>query len=294
MENAATQNVYGDAGAREALVGNARSAVAWAPIIAGSVAASALSLILLALGSGLGFASVSPWSGAGATATTFTIMTAIWFVIIQWLSSGLGGYLAGRLRTKRAGIHGDEVFFRDTAHGFLTWSLSTILVGGLLFGGASAVIGGSVRAVTAVAGGAVTAAASQVGPSAYFVDMLFRPTGSATSDNDTAVRTEVGRILANGLGGEIGADDRSYLAKIVAAKTGLSQTDAESRIATTLARIKEAEANARQAADQARKAAATAALLAALALAIGALIGAAAAALGGAHRDEWSEKLAPR
>ena len=76
------------------------SGVAWPAIIGGAFAAAALSLILIALGSGFGLASVSPWFNAGASATTFTVMTAVWLIVTQWLASGLGGYLTGRLRTK--------------------------------------------------------------------------------------------------------------------------------------------------------------------------------------------------
>src|ERR1039457_7050591 len=87
----------------------ATSGVAWPAIIGGAFAAAALSLILLVLGSGLGLASVSPWPGSGASVTTFTIMTAIWLIVIQWLASGVGGYVTGRLRTKWVGLHTHEV-----------------------------------------------------------------------------------------------------------------------------------------------------------------------------------------
>src|ERR1700730_4835360 len=95
------------------------SAVSWPAIIAGAVVAAAASLVLVVLGSGLGLASVSPWRNVGASATTFTIMTAIWLIVVQWAASGLGGYLTGRLRTKWVGTHTNEVFFADTAHGSL-------------------------------------------------------------------------------------------------------------------------------------------------------------------------------
>ena len=103
------------------------SAISWAAIIGGAFATAALSLILLALGSGFGLASVSPWPNSGASVTTFTAMTAIWLIIVQWLSSGLGGYLTGRLRTKWVGVHTHEVFFRDTAHGFSAWAVAMIV-----------------------------------------------------------------------------------------------------------------------------------------------------------------------
>jgi hypothetical protein len=93
----------------------------WPAIFAGAMTAVASSLILIALGSGIGLASVSPWPHIGASATTFTVMTALWLIVVQRLSSSVGGYLTGRLRTKCVGIHTHEVFFRDTAHGFVTW-----------------------------------------------------------------------------------------------------------------------------------------------------------------------------
>ncbi len=96
------------------------SAVSWAAIFAGSVGAAALSLLLLILGTGLGFSAVSPWSTEGISATTLGFSAIAWLSFTQIAASGMGGYLAGRLRTRWFGAHNDEVFFRDTAHGFLT------------------------------------------------------------------------------------------------------------------------------------------------------------------------------
>src|SRR6476646_1334252 len=107
---------------------NSQSAVSWAAVIAGGVAAVAISLLLVALGAGIGLSSISPWTSSNPSATTFTLLAAVWLIIVQWLSSALGGYLAGRLRTKWAGIHTNEVFFRDTVHGFLAWALASVLV----------------------------------------------------------------------------------------------------------------------------------------------------------------------
>jgi len=100
-------------------VESAVSAVSWVAIIAGAFAIAAASLILLALGAGLGLASVSPWYNSGPSATTFGVWAAVWLIVVQWLSAALGGYLTGRLRTKWVGVHTNEVYFRDTAHGFL-------------------------------------------------------------------------------------------------------------------------------------------------------------------------------
>ena len=104
------------------------SAVSWSAISAGAVAAIALTLVLVTLGSAFGLAAVSPWPGAGARASTFTIGAGLWLIVTQWLSAAVGGYLAGRLRTRWHGLHGDEAFFRDTAHGLITWALATVIV----------------------------------------------------------------------------------------------------------------------------------------------------------------------
>src|SRR5476649_132164 len=104
------------------------SAASWGAIIAGALVATAVSLVLFVLGSGLGFASISPWPARGVSATTFAASAAIWLIVMQWIASGLGGYITGRLRTRWVGTQTHEVFFRDTAHGFVTWAVATVLV----------------------------------------------------------------------------------------------------------------------------------------------------------------------
>ncbi len=272
------------------------SGVAWAAIIGGAFVAAAVSLILVALGSGLGLSAVSPWPGAGVTTTTFAITTAIWLVIVHWLASAFGGYLTGRLRAKSVGLHTHEVFFRDTAHGLLSWATATVVAVALLGSGAAALVAAGTKATVAGAAGATDAArgASPGDPTAYFVDKLYRSNqaaGAAAVDQDT--RQETSRILAAGLEtGDVPAADQAYLSQLVASKTGLSQTEAQQRVNDVLAQAKDAETKARQKADAARKAGAYLSLFTALAMAIGAFIAAVAGALGGSHRDEWSARLA--
>ncbi|RVD23965.1 MULTISPECIES: hypothetical protein [unclassified Mesorhizobium] len=277
------------------------SAVNWGPIIAGAFAASTLTVMLLLLGSGLGLSMVSPWSGAGASATTFAVSTAVWLVVVQWLSSGVGGYLTGRLRTKWVGIHTDETYFRDTAHGFLAWALATLLVAGVLGSALSAALGSGVQAVSTVAAGAATGAsagaASKDGSAfdntSYYVDALFRPADltkpvDANPQNEAAATAQASRILlaTAATGGELAADDSAYLTQLVAARTGLPQADAKARVDAMMAKVKEAKIKAQQAADTARKAGATFALLGALSMVVGAFIASVAAALGGRQRDD--------
>ncbi|MBD8695828.1 hypothetical protein [Stenotrophomonas sp. CFBP 13718] len=162
------------------------SAVSWGAILAGAIGAAALSLILLILGVGLGLSSVSPWSFDGVSKETFGWTSVAWLTFTAIAASALGGYLAGRLRTKWAGLHGDETYFRDTAHGFVSWAVATLLTAALL----TSAIGGILGAGAKVAGATAGAAASTVGVAAagagsaamgtqegdldYWVDSLFR------------------------------------------------------------------------------------------------------------------------
>src|SRR6202011_4809644 len=119
------------------------SAVSWAAVAAGAVAAAALTLALVAFGAGMGLSAVSPWSNAGVSATTFKVGTGIYLCVAAMLASTIGGYLAGRLRTKWTGLHTDEVVFRDTAHGFLAWAFAAVLSAAVLGAATSAIVGGA-------------------------------------------------------------------------------------------------------------------------------------------------------
>jgi len=274
------------------------SAISWAAIIGGAFATAALSLMLLALGSGFGLASVSPWPNSGASVTTFTAMTAIWLIIVQWISSGLGGYLTGRLRTKWVGVHTHEVFFRDTAHGFLAWAVAAVIGAAILASAASSLLSGGAHVAGTIASGATESAseaAAQQNPFAYYVDSLFRSDHPNTNASDQEVRAETTRILTTGIGsGDVPAGDKTYLAQLVAARTGISQADAEKRVDDVIAKVKAAETKARQIADATRKAGAYLSIFTGVTMLIGAFIAAASAALGGRHRDEnWRAYSAP-
>ncbi|MCX5577847.1 hypothetical protein [Kaistia terrae] len=280
---------------------SSQSAVAWSAIFAGAAAAIAVTLVMALLGSGLGLAAISPWSGEGASATTVAISTVIWLVITQWVASGFGGYITGRLRTKWVGIHTDEVFFRDTAHGFIAWCVSTVIVVGLLSSAIGSVVSQGVQATATLASGAAQGAAqgatssatsSAADPSGYFIDLMFRPTAQAGSTpppqgDAAAVRGEVTRILLqDAAAGEFPPGDKAYLAQLVANRTGMPQADAEKRVNDVLAQIQSVKDKAKEAADTARKAGLTTALLTVVAMLVGAFIAAVAAAYAGSRRDE--------
>lgn len=278
---------------------SAKSAVSWAAVVAGAVVAAAATLILLLLGSGIGLSMVSPWYGAGASAMTVGVSAVIWLVVVQWLSSALGGFLAGRLRTKWTSLHTHEVTFRDTAHGLLAWALASI-VGTVLFASiAASGVGVAAKGATDIAAGAAAGAAqagaangaagAALDPSAYFVDTMFRSPNAADAVR-ADFRTETARILAHSTqDGRIvlAPEDRTYLAQLVAARAGISQPEAEQRVDGLVKQANDAQDKIRAAADAARKRAAQLSIMLALSMVIGAFVASAAAAYGGSIRDEY-------
>ena len=270
-----------------------RSAVSWGAIIAGAFAAAAFSLALAALGAGIGLASVSPWGGSPSP-TTFGVMTGAWLIAIELFALGLGGYLAGRLRTRWSGAHSDEAFFRDTAHGLLVWALASVigiaLFTSVLSSGATKVAQAGAAVGQAV--GATTGSAAATGASAlsgYFTDILFRTDHAGTTD--AASVAEAGRILAaNATADELPATDKTYLGQLIATRTGLSQADAEKRASDVFAQIKSARdkatAEAKSVADAARKTGVYVALWGFVALLVGAVSACYMATVGGRVRDD--------
>ncbi|MET0517397.1 MAG: hypothetical protein ABW005_01060 [Burkholderiaceae bacterium] len=264
-------------------------AVSWRAIIAGAVAAAALSLVLLLLGTGLGLASVSPWSGAGVRAGTFGVAAILWVTLTQLAASGLGGYLAGRLRM-RSSATADEVYFRDTAHGFLAWSLATLATAAFLGSAIGGIVGATAQAGASTAGAATAAAAvtaagvagvasgnaplspssgtapaggaGMADPGRYFVDTLFRKdpaapatesSGSGADPDARAPAAEVLRIFMSNLAsGGLPAEDQKYVAGLVAQRTGLAPADAEKRVTEAYARL---QARVKMAEQDAREAA---------------------------------------
>lgn len=257
------------------------SGVSWPAVIGGAFVAAAISLILLALGAGMGLSSLSPWSNTGVSPSTVGLAAIAWLILTQIIASAMGGYLAGRLRTKWANIHTDEVYFRDTAHGFLVWAVGLVITAAFLASAVTSMVGGTAQLGAGASARATgVQAEAPLDPNAYFVDTLFRSDRPATTDqNDAYVRAEVGRILANALRqNDFPAADKSYLAQLVAVKTGLSQTEADKRVSDVFAQ-------SQQAADTARKAVAHSLYWIFLALLIGAFCASVAATIGGKQRD---------
>ncbi len=274
-------------------VESSRSAVAWPAIWVGAAVAAAVSLILFVLGTGLGLSSISVWPREGVDAGAFTLLSAAWLIVMQWVASGMGGYVAGRLRTKWTDTHTHEVFFRDTAHGFATWAVATLLTAALFASGAASLVGAGARVAGTVAGGVAGGAAGAVATQASDVtvapgglDRLMRPAQPGADASGSDLKVEASRIIASGIAnGSVSDEDKAYLSSAIAAKTGISQPEAQQRIDALVTQTQTAVADAKAAAEKARKASALAALFAALSLLVGAFIACVAAAIGGGQRD---------
>lgn len=289
---------------------DAGAAVSWQAIIAGAVTAAAITLILVAFGVGVGFSVISPWGGQGVSATTFSIGGGIFLIVVAMLSSTIGGYVAGRLRPHWTTVHSSERYFRDSAHGLVTWAVATIAV--------ATILGSAMTAVIGTTGAGLAVAGAQ--PADMYVDTLLRtsPAGRAAAADapaptpadtqqatapvensqiapslqggtlparrETPVdRASIARIIAPAMikGGSVADPDRTYLAQIVSARTGMPEAQARQRVDQVITQAKEA-------ADKARKSSAAAAFWLAFALLAGALSASLAAIEGGSLRNrEW-------
>jgi hypothetical protein len=267
------------AASEESRISAASSAVSWAAVIAGGVAASAVTLLMLAFGTGMGFAVVSPWPNSGISAATFSVWAGLYLVAVAMIAFGIGGYLAGRLRTSWIGVHTHEVYFRDTAHGFLAWAFATVLSAAVLSAAASNIVAGASAGISYVAG---AAAGQSAAPIDGYLDSLLRadPARPRDAGQVASSRAELSRLLTAGFrsGSDLGSEDRTYIAQVVAARTGVTQADAEKRVADVILRAKTAM-------DNARKAALHLALWLTASLLIGAFSASLAATEGGGLRD---------
>jgi len=269
---------------------DAQSGFSWPAVAAGAVAAAALTLLLVAFGAGIGFSSISPWSDTGISASSFEVGTGIYLVIVGVMSSAVGGYLAGRLRTEWVGVHTNEVFFRDTAHGFLAWAFATLLSATILTASIAHLMAGAAGVSAQTAGNA----------SEIYIDKLFRPgpastqataPATTTESNANQTRTEVLRLWTADFAKDqdLTASDKAYVAQVVTARTGLSPTDAEKR-------VNDVVTEAKAAIDKMRRGAAKLSFWLTAAMLFGALAASLAAVEGGSLRDgTWNDRvLTPR
>ena len=267
--------------------GGPLSYIHWGPVSAGAIAAAAVWFVLMTFASAVGLATLSPSPTWRDTSIALALLSGVWLLLVALGSFGLGGYLAGRVRSSWATSE-DEVEFRDGAHGLLVWALAVVI--GALLTWATA------TALASVSAGTTTVMRPTQGEPAflaYELDRLFR-SDRRPERADPEARAEAGRIIMTGAGRrDIGAEDRAYLVRLVTARTGLAPADAERRVS-------EVVAQARQAARRARASSVVIGFMTAASLAVGAAAAWFAAGIGGRHRDRaispplrWSWRRRP-
>jgi len=265
------------------------SYVDWPAIIAGIILASAISVVLISFGSAVGLNFLDFGYGDGPNPIFVGIAAATWFLWVQISSFMAGGYLTGRLRRRYFDANEDESDLRDGAHGLLVWAgaviLGTMIAAGSL-GAAANAVGSAAATATTAASNVAEGAADAIDPNAYFVDTMFRSAQPA-ADSEVA-RGEASRIFAQAaLGdGTVAEEDRTYLASVVAANTGLTPEEAQARVDQTITNVEAARQEAIEAARIARNTAIIGAFLLAASLLVSAIGAYWAAQKGGNHRDE--------
>jgi hypothetical protein len=299
--------------------GGGWSGVSWSAVIAGALTAIAVSFIVISLGSGIGMELVSPYSySSSLSAGTMTVIGAVWLVFAQAVGFATGGYVAGRMRRSPAPLHTNEVKFRDGANGLVVWAIGVVVTFFILV----TVVGKVTSATGSAAAGIGTTAVGIAGATSqspsvdYFTDTLLRPnpqnavnganagaaggaaaatpssgnegSGAAASQSNSPgarpQQAQVNRILVTALSPNgLSNDDHTYLAQLVAAQTGVSQDEAQRRVDTVIAQMKQ---DATQAAETARKAAAYLSFWTFMSLLFGAVCATLGGILGGDLRDE--------
>lgn len=271
----------------------------WGPIFVGALGTLAILVVLMAFGAALGLSVISPQPYAGLSAKSVAVLAGTYAVLAHVGAFAAGGYLAGRMRTPWATSDEVEKHFRDGGYGFTVWALGVVLAAVVATSGIGAAVKTAVGATTAVAAAgtagaasnpAVGSAISSMQPTDYAVDRLLAP-GPTAPTGAAPTRAElsapIARTFAANLANpQLDARDRTYLAQLVAQRTGMPQADAEKRVDEAFAELKAAEQKARDAADKARKATLIAAFLAAATLAVGCAAACSGSALGAKHRDE--------
>lgn len=260
--------------------------ISWSAIFAGAFAATGLTIVLVVLGSAFGFGAMSPFAGDGLSLTTISVVTIIWLIFTQIFASIAGGYVAGRVRI-RWSIHPDEVFFRDTVHGFLTWAVASAFMFAIagLAAGTGSVVGAGVATAVHVDDEAVT-------PASIITDRLYRAPG-ADPEALASARQEADRFVTRAIAdpNSVTEQDRAWLVEDVAERTDIGVNDAEARVQNAFNQMDTARAEAREEVDAARAASATLAIATALAMLIGAFVACAAAVFGGRERDGLEDRL---
>jgi hypothetical protein len=260
------------AGTSRAEAASTGAYIQWGPVIGGGIVGAAVISVLMTFAAALGLLMASPSPTWRDSSVWLTILSGVWMLLVYLFSFGLAGYIAGRLRSPLHGADPNEVEFRDGVHGLCAWGLG-VIIGALL-------LWATVTALASTRIGVTEASTpSEPGYLVFDLDRLFRADGRPSDDNFQASRAEAARIIRSGLGRrDLAADDRGYLVRLVAARTGLSPPDAERRVTQVME-------STRKAASKARRTGVVIGFMTAASLLAGVAAAWLAALTGGRHRD---------
>ena len=255
----------------------------WTPVVAGAFVAAAVSVILIAFGSAIGFSIVSSSPTWRDASPSLALASGLYLLLTALLSFGFGGYMAGRLRERwTTSAHSDVVEFRDGTHGLLAWALA-VLIAGLVAAASAASV--ATKALEPATSPQATTGEPLI---AYELDRLFRAERRPADGDLTYSRAEAGRILLAATGRQgITPDDRAYLVRLVAIRTGIAPPDAERRVGDAIA-------GATTAVQKARRGAVILGFSTAVSLLLGAAVAWYTSCVGGRYRDGVSPSLAWR
>jgi hypothetical protein len=245
--------------------------IEWGPAIAGALTAAAIGFVLVTFGAAIGLAVASTAPTWRDSSATLQLLSGLYLLLVAILAFGVGGYLAGRMRTRLNGSS-DEIEFRDGTLGLVVWAIAVILTALITWAGAQSLsrLGSPPNASQSVAGENLVA---------YDLDRLFRAERKPQSADLTQARSEAARILLTSAGHTgVTPDDRTYLIALTSAETGLARPDAERRVDAIIAQARD---NIRKA----RRAAVIVAFMAAAAALLGAAMAWLASCAGGRQRD---------
>jgi hypothetical protein len=247
--------------------------ISWGAVIAGAIAAAALTFVLITFGAAIGLAVASPSATWRDTSVALGLLSGLWLLLTAIASFAVGGYLAGRLRATGESTTVEEVEFRDGIHGILVWGLAIII------GAALALSAARATSPQAIGNALVPTAATAEPLLAFELDRLFRTDRRPGDAVEPDMRAQAARIITTSLGhADIAAEDRAYLVRMVMTRTGLAQPDAERRVTDVISQ-------ARGSIRRARANVVILAFMTAASLLAGAAVAWFVAGLGGRQRD---------
>jgi hypothetical protein len=201
------------------------SRLSWRAILAGAVVALSIHLLLTTLGAGITALIASPYHN-DAPVQTMSVGLALSWTLSALISLWVGGYVAAKV-----GASGDPE--DGKLHGFVVWSVATVLAFVLLATGVGKALGVAGQAAAGVVKTAAEAAPGLAQKSAEVIDQYsaeVTPNGKAlTPAAKREIALDLKNLLANGEAGRT-QQNRDALVNALVAHTGMAPADANKTV----------------------------------------------------------------